>query len=44
MPDPSKAEVVNQIKSIVGTAFWAGMTEEEIKAVFITALLEKSNR
>jgi hypothetical protein len=40
MPDPSRNEVVAQIKRVVATAFWVGLTEEEIRAVFIAALLE----
>jgi hypothetical protein len=40
MTDPTKKEAIERIKGAVSDARWAGLTEEEIKAVFTSAVLE----
>lgn len=44
MPDMSKQEAIKAIRSVVSDARWAGLTDEEIKAVFLAAVLESSRR
>lgn len=39
-----KAKGVSAIRGAVSTALWEGLTEEEIKALFTAALLEKVYR
>lgn len=41
MPDPSRKDIVAQIRGAVQTALWIGMTPEEIKAVLVTVLIEE---
>jgi hypothetical protein len=40
MPDMSKKQAVAAIKGAVSDARWAGLSTEEIKAVFLAAVLE----
>jgi uncharacterized protein (UPF0335 family) len=44
MPDPSKQQVIAQIKTVVREARWAGFTTEEIKAIFLAAVLETEGK
>ena len=41
MPDVTKQQVIQAIKRAVSDARWAGLTDEEIKAVFLAAVLER---
>ena len=36
----TKKQVIGSIKRAVSDAQWAGMTEEEVKAIFLAAVLE----
>jgi hypothetical protein len=40
MPDPTRKTAVASIKKAVSDARWAGLSTEEIKALFLAAVLE----
>jgi hypothetical protein len=41
MPDLTRQEAIASIKRAVSDAHWAGLTAQEITAVFTAAVLEK---
>lgn len=41
MPEPTLKEVIAKLRGVIGDAFWIGLTEEQIRALIETALLER---